>query len=76
MPKLLKRNIAAALLSAAVLCGAASQSQPILTYIKQTWGVLTRSNKDLATAAVDPKFHPAPMASGQSISPMQPISLR
>ncbi|HZS54882.1 MAG TPA: trehalase family glycosidase [Bryobacteraceae bacterium] len=32
---------------------------PILDYIKQTWAVLTRSNSNLATAAVDPKFHPA-----------------
>jgi alpha,alpha-trehalase len=30
----------------------------ILLYIKQTWGTLTRSNKNLPTAAVDPKFHP------------------
>src|SRR2546430_3434787 len=32
----------------------------ILDYIQRTWKVLTRSNKDLATAAVDPKFRPAP----------------
>jgi alpha,alpha-trehalase len=30
---------------------------PILEYIKSTWSVLTRSHKDLATAAIDPKFH-------------------
>ena len=36
------------------------QTAPILEYIKQTWGVLTRSNHDLASAAVDPKFHPLP----------------
>jgi alpha,alpha-trehalase len=29
---------------------------PILTYIKQTWTTLTRSDKDLAKAVVDPKF--------------------
>ena len=29
---------------------------PILTYIKQTWTTLTRSDKDLALAVVDPKF--------------------
>ncbi len=32
--------------------------QPILEYIKDTWNILTRSNKDLAKAAVDPKFKP------------------
>ena len=32
----------------------------IQDYIKQTWGVLTRSNRDLAKAAVDPKFHALP----------------
>jgi alpha,alpha-trehalase len=29
---------------------------PILTYIKQTWNTLARSDKDLAKAVVDPKF--------------------
>ena len=33
---------------------------PILTYIKQAWTTLTRSDKDLATAVVDPKFQPGP----------------
>ncbi len=33
---------------------------PILDYMMQTWKVLTRSNRTLAEAAVDPKFHPAP----------------
>ena len=33
---------------------------PILGYIKQTWHTLTRTNRDLASAAVDPKFHPLP----------------
>ena len=32
----------------------------ILDYIQQTWTVLTRSNKNLATAAIDPKFHAEP----------------
>ena len=31
---------------------------PILEYIRQTWKTLTRSNRGLAEAAVDPKFHP------------------
>src|SRR5579884_2914939 len=35
-----------------------TQTPSILQYIKQTWKVLTRSNSNLATAAVDPKFHP------------------
>jgi len=34
------------------------QPGPILEYINQTWLVLTRSNKNLATAAIDPKFKP------------------
>ena len=34
----------------------AHEAQPILSYIEQTWTVLTRSNKDLAKAAIDPKF--------------------
>jgi alpha,alpha-trehalase len=33
---------------------------PILTYIKQTWTTLTRSDKDLAKAVVDPKFQAGP----------------
>jgi alpha,alpha-trehalase len=37
---------------------AAPPSQSILEYIKQTWSVLTRSNRDLAKAAMDPKFQP------------------
>ncbi|MBV8514298.1 MAG: alpha,alpha-trehalase, partial [Acidobacteria bacterium] len=35
-----------------------AQTTDVLQYIKQTWKVLTRSNANLATAAVDPKFHP------------------
>jgi alpha,alpha-trehalase len=37
-----------------------TQTSDILAYIKQTWTVLTRSNRDLPKAAVDPKFHPGP----------------
>jgi len=33
---------------------------PILDYVKQTWHTLTRTNRDLASAAVDPKSHPLP----------------
>jgi alpha,alpha-trehalase len=35
-----------------------AKTENILQYIKQTWHVLTRSNANLANAAVDPKFHP------------------
>ncbi len=38
----------------------AAQTTDILQYIQQTWKVLTRSNRTLAVAAVDPKFHPDP----------------
>ncbi|HEY1241509.1 MAG TPA: trehalase family glycosidase [Bryobacteraceae bacterium] len=33
--------------------------EPILDYIRETWTVLTRSNRTLVKAAPDPKFHPA-----------------
>lgn len=49
-------------LAAATVSGQAhapvTQTTSILQYIKQTWKVLTRSDTNLATAAVDPKFHP------------------
>jgi alpha,alpha-trehalase len=45
----------------AALAGQESVNKPpILTYIKQTWSTLTRSDKDLARAVVDPKFAPGP----------------
>jgi alpha,alpha-trehalase len=34
--------------------------QPIQQYILETWSALTRSNRGLAVAAVDPKFHALP----------------
>lgn len=37
---------------------AAPASRSIDVYIAQTWSVLTRSNRDLAKSAVDPKFPP------------------
>lgn len=37
----------------------AAQLRAIQKYIKQSWHTLTRSNAQLAKAAVDPKFHPA-----------------
>jgi alpha,alpha-trehalase len=39
-----------------VVCGA--QPQPIRGYIKDTWQTLTRSNRTIAAAALDPKFQP------------------
>src|SRR5262245_47773458 len=36
------------------------QPGPILAYIKRTWSVLTRSNRGLATAAIDPKYQALP----------------
>ena len=55
-------RIFAAVVAAGLYAQTAPQTQTssVLDYIKQTWGVLTRSNKDLAKAAVDPKFHPEP----------------
>jgi len=37
-----------------------AKSTSILEYIRSTWTVLTRSNANLGTAAVDPKFKPRP----------------
>lgn len=37
-----------------------AQTTDILEYIQQTWKLLTRSNRNLPKAAVDPKFHPGP----------------
>jgi alpha,alpha-trehalase len=45
---------------AVFLIAVAAAQQPILEYIASTWTVLTRSNRTLAKAAVDPKFHAAP----------------
>jgi alpha,alpha-trehalase len=44
----------------AILAVAQQQRQPILAYIKDTWKVLTRSNRSLAQAAADPKFPKPP----------------
>ena len=55
-------KLLAALLIAATLASrpaSQAQLQTIQVYIRQTWLTLTRTNKQLATAAVDPKF-PAP----------------
>src|SRR5882757_7927246 len=74
MPIRLKRSNsfgdrrAGVLLASAIVAGTlwaqapapALQPPSILDYIQRTWKVLTRSNKDLATAAVDPKFQPEP----------------
>jgi alpha,alpha-trehalase len=50
----------AALVSGQVTQVPTARTASILDYIKETWTVLTRSNKNLATAAVDPKFKPGP----------------
>jgi len=49
------------LLAFAIPAFVQQQHDPILTYIKRTWALLTRSNRTLATAAADPKF---PAAAG------------
>jgi alpha,alpha-trehalase len=36
------------------------QPEPIQDYIRRMWSVLERSNRGLASAAADPKFHPLP----------------
>jgi alpha,alpha-trehalase len=36
------------------------RGEPILDYIRRTWNTLSRSNRTLATSAVDPKFPPEP----------------
>ena len=48
----------AALAGPSLIAQTAPQPQPvpILDYISRTWGVLTRSNRGLASAAPDPKF--------------------
>jgi alpha,alpha-trehalase len=59
------------ILPATILCGmtilssgtialqaAPKGDEPILKYIERTWAVLARSNRTLATSAVDPKFQP------------------
>ncbi len=52
----------AALFQAALAAQTAPKTQPapIQDYIRKMWGVLTRSNRNLAQAAVDPKFQPLP----------------
>jgi alpha,alpha-trehalase len=41
----------------AIASASGHEQASIFEYIKNTWSVLTRSHKDLATAAIDPKFH-------------------
>src|SRR5258708_31744685 len=57
-------NFGAANVAVVLLCtasfAAAAESPSILDYIRQTWKVLTRSNKSLASAAIDPKSRPGP----------------
>jgi alpha,alpha-trehalase len=53
------RSILNCILLIAAACPASAQA-PVLDYIKQTWHVLTRSDKDLAAAALDPKANALP----------------
>jgi len=51
--------------AALLIAGLAAQAPkkttvPIQDYIRKMWSVLTRSNRNLAAAAVDPKFKPLP----------------
>ena len=46
------------ILAVATAISSSQARVPILEYIQSTWSVLTRSHKDLAAAAIDPKFHP------------------
>jgi alpha,alpha-trehalase len=57
-----KPGLVVLVLASSLLAQVATRPQPgpILDYIKQTWHTLTRANRDLATAAVDPKYHPLP----------------
>jgi len=56
-----RKPAALAILTAALVAlFARAQSPPIADYIMQSWTTLTRSNKDLANAAVDPKFPVGP----------------
>ncbi len=45
-------------LAGGVLQALPKADEPILEYIKRTWLVLARSNRTLATSAIDPKFQP------------------
>ena len=54
---MVKRRLRIALVCCVVFAVRA-QTAPIFDYIRQTWNTLTRSNRGLAAAAVDPKFHP------------------
>ena len=53
---------AAALAIVIAAAQTATQTQPasVQDYIKRTWSALTRSNRDIAKAAVDPKFKAGP----------------
>ena len=59
------RRSAALILILAIILSSAQVTRrqepvPILEYVKQTWHTLTRTNRDLASAAVDPKYYPLP----------------
>ena len=53
-------TVTLAILLASAQVARRQERAAILVYIKQTWHTLTRTNGDLALAAVDPKSHPLP----------------
>ena len=57
-PRLIFASFIAVILLHAQTQAPVAQTSSILEYVQQTWKILTRSNGNLATAAVDPKFHP------------------
>jgi alpha,alpha-trehalase len=56
--KLKPRLFAPLALLAVAAAAPCAEPRSILDYIRDTWQVLTRSHKELAAAAVDPKFQP------------------
>jgi alpha,alpha-trehalase len=57
-----RQYLVSGLITALLVGTVAAQTspQPIQDYIRKMWSVLTRSNRNLANAAVDPKFKPLP----------------
>ena len=53
-------TVALAILLSSAQVARRQERAAILVYIKQTWHTLTRTNRDLSSAAVDPKSHPLP----------------
>ena len=49
-----------AIVMGALIAADETKTTPALSYVQRTWRQLTRSHKNLALAAVDPKFKPLP----------------